>query len=578
MDQFFTFEDPAVSAGGAASAIHPGYHFQAATYGLDIDQVLAQAAVEEEAFHPLQHQHQYPAPFTDVSGPGYTVTLQQPESWEVAEQNYYSQWNPNSYMVSSRTPCDACERQNLQCQVMRDTSTGLSNTSFACIRCISSSQPCSLDGQHIRHLQPSPGHLSSMHAWPTDAALNTSELDRSQRLTPEIQTFSSLSPSPDSHSRENSDGSVKTGARFSRETVKILKHWLISHSKHPYPTEQEKEELKRKTGLSKIQITNWLANARRRGIAKGGRGISPLPNSSSSALKVPRIGEDNKPLQEMDPLERWQHEPPEHEPATIKDIANAFNCASLQIEPSPDSYMGTEETSSRSHNRDSSADSLETATTGSVHSSYSHRSRSVGPFNKRGRRRRRQTVRPIETQARNAVRQYQCTFCVESFKTKHDWQRHEKSLHLSLERWLCAPHGSSVVRKPSNISICVFCGAAKPNKAHMETHNYTSCLERSQEERTFYRKDHLRQHLRLVHDCKLSPSSIDAWRVAIPNVRSRCGFCNLEMNSWASRVDHLAEHFKAGKTMADWTGEWGFEEEIQKLVENSTPPCTHSSP
>lgn len=28
------------------------------------------------------------------------------------------------------------------------------------------------------------------------------------------------------------------------------------------------------------------------------------------------------------------------------------------------------------------------------------------------------------------VRTYQCTFCTETFKTKHDWQRHEKSLHL----------------------------------------------------------------------------------------------------------------------------------------------------
>lgn len=41
-------------------------------------------------------------------------------------------------------------------------------------------------------------------------------------------------------------------------------------------------------------------------------------------------------------------------------------------------------------------------------------------------------------------------------------------------------------------------------------------------------------------------------------------------------MHHLADHFKAGKTMADWKGDWGFEAHIVELVENSIPPCKSS--
>ena len=45
------------------------------------------------------------------------------------------------------------------------------------------------------------------------------------------------------------------------------------------------------------------------------------------------------------------------------------------------------------------------------------------------------------------------------------------------------------------------------------------------------------------------------------------------MDSWSIRVDHLAEHFKGGKSMADWKGDWGFETQVLDIVENGMPPC-----
>lgn len=120
---------------------------------------------------------------------------------------------------------------------------------------------------------------------------------------------------------------------------------------------------------------------------------------------------------------------------------------------------------------------------------------------------------------------------------------------------------------------CVFCGKVDPDKLHTEGHNHTSCQERSLDERTFYRKDHLRQHLKLVHNAKYLQWSMDAWKVPTPDIRSRCGFCGHALPSWSSRVDHLAEHFKTGSDMRAWKGDWGFEPAVLSMVENAIPPC-----
>lgn len=45
------------------------------------------------------------------------------------------------------------------------------------------------------------------------------------------------------------------------------------------------------------------------------------------------------------------------------------------------------------------------------------------------------------------------------------------------------------------------------------------------------------------------------------------------MSTWTERVNHLGEHFKAGATMAEWQGEWGFEDHILQRVEDGVPPC-----
>ncbi|KAI8712639.1 hypothetical protein NCS52_01362500 [Fusarium sp. LHS14.1] len=376
----------------------------------------------------------------------------------------------------------------------------------------------------------------------------------------------------------------KVGTRFSSWSVRILRNWFADHESHPYPSPKDVEMLQSQTGLSGQQISNWLANCRRRYKFQALRPVSldirnwAEPSSSTQgAMNIPPRRPTPVPMEHMNPLQRWENSPPQHEAATVSDISRAV-AASVE---SPSAFASARshrsEWSRRSAGTASSVSSTRTSCSSrNSGSASSHASHSSLEYLKRGtsRRRRGTTHRRQRGNWLDRLRasgRYQCTFCTESFKTKYDWERHEKSLHLSLETWVCSPNGS-VETHPDKGMFCAYCGDANPHQAHLKKHNSDACIERPFEERSFYRKDHLRQHLKLVHGAKYVKWPMETWRTAIQNIRSRCGFCGLEMESWSSRTDHLASHFKEGRTMADWTGDWGFEPSIIETLDNAIPP------
>ncbi|KAI5459955.1 hypothetical protein BGZ63DRAFT_360499 [Mariannaea sp. PMI_226] len=75
---------------------------------------------------------------------------------------------------------------------------------------------------------------------------------------------------PDYGSRYNNEtapGDSKQRKRrgnLPKETTDKLRAWFMAHLQHPYPTEDEKQDLMRQTGLQMNQISNWFINARRR--------------------------------------------------------------------------------------------------------------------------------------------------------------------------------------------------------------------------------------------------------------------------------------------------------------------------
>lgn len=229
-----------------------------------------------------------------------------------------------------------------------------------------------------------------------------------------------------------------------------------------------------------------------------------------------------------------------------------------------------------------STTSLETSTSMSANSSaaWSGSHDSYGSFGsfgsglqgKKDRRRRRKAARPLPRNTSDTKkRSFQCTFCTDRFVSKYDWSRHEKSLHLSLEKWFCAPQGPVTTDAATGLKTCAYCQESDPSAEHIEQHSRAACDEKSIEARTFFRKDHLRQHLRLVHGCELRPH-MDAWKASVREINSRCGFCDQRFTFWQDRVDHLAAHFRDGAEMRNWKGCRGLDPEVAASVLNAMPP------
>jgi hypothetical protein len=64
--------------------------------------------------------------------------------------------------------------------------------------------------------------------------------------------------------QDGKSGGRKRRGNLPKETTDKLRAWFVGHLHHPYPTEDEKQDLMVRTGLQMNQISNWFINARRR--------------------------------------------------------------------------------------------------------------------------------------------------------------------------------------------------------------------------------------------------------------------------------------------------------------------------
>lgn len=483
----------------------------------------------------------------------------------------FSSWLPR-YQKPAQ-PCAYCRSKSLECFIYNSGS----DQSGCCSPCNTLFRPCSFSNPDKTAKQNNA--LDTLDIVTENDARNFGGLTGRKQM----RSLGHMGPIENGDEGEQGTNKGAAAARFPRAATEVLKKWMAAHFDHPYPNEEEKEALMHQTGLSLSQISNWMANTRRRQKARAKRSSSPSIRPSTEAINIP-VG---KTWESMDPFERWKISPPENEPAPMNAIVQAVETFD------PPEYVGT----SNSHHKDASNNStgsfsvfrapsissLETGLTnvssgsrGSLNSAYSYGSRhSLGSMNslrsKEKRRRRRLPPRTPNVDADNNPRLFQCTFCTDKFKSKYDWSRHEKSLHLSLEKWLCAPIGEVVADKATGKPKCVYCDEIDPSKDHLSTHNHSACFEKGPESRTFYRKDHLRQHLRLMHNCKMT-TSMESWKSEAECIKSRCGFCNMRFDTWQKRIDHLAKEFRSGANMRNWKGCRGLDPHVAMHVTNAMPP------
>lgn len=347
----------------------------------------------------------------------------------------------------------------------------------------------------------------------------------------------------------------------------MLREWLLAH---PYPTEDERAQLSAATGMTIRQISYWFVSARRRNLIKSDKGpedggATQTPGALTIARSMPSTS-----WSDMLPLDRWRHLPPEEEPASWHAISQSLQHTEASFSEPEVGKFGVPA------HIDSSDTSNSSVSSGSSAHSYASESLLSIPSHSSRRRRRRRRVPPRYGRAATSTkverRLFQCTFCTDTFQTRYDWTRHEGTVHLILEKWTCLPFGPRYCDSSEEIIRCAFCNETNPTEEHLGRHRSADCISKPADRRSFFRRDHLRQHLRSSHGITDMLPSMKRWKSRVTRVKSRCGFCGETFGLWTDRNDHLAEHFRAGAQMKDWRGCRALEPAVALMVQNAIPP------
>ncbi|KAJ5225643.1 hypothetical protein N7468_006868, partial [Penicillium chermesinum] len=508
----------------------------------------------ESQYFPALEGHNYPS----LQSPDITCELTPSQAEHTngffvsqpQDLGNVSQWLDGSYRPPK--PCSHCRRHRLQCLVIR-TSPVNPNPLASCSSCAALFRECSLSKGEKRlpsGFETSAPVLGHLHGLPENT-----ENDIGQPIP-------SVEPIED---RKESKQFVRKGARALRE-------WFYQNQENPYPNESQKIQLAQETGFSQRRISTWFANARRR--QKQKTHISNFTSNSRPRAGSPLI---TSTLSSLTPMERWKASPPDEDPVPESVIQDAIATGTdpFQLDGSVLDLLNIDGESSHLASSVSSFGSRASETSESGSSAWSHQSGENNlPFpllpKKSASRRKR------ESQSED--NQYQCTFCTQSFKKRHDWARHEKSVHLRLDSWICSPNLDELQNDWSTtLAECKFCDTPLPAPAHWEEHEFDICAGKPVSERSFSRKDYLWQHLRKFHGCTKTPvPDLNAWRGTGGNVQSRCGFCDCTLSTWASRSEHLADHFRNGARMSHWVGDWGLDPTAMGALRNAVLPWQRS--
>lgn len=164
-----------------------------------------------------------------------------------------------------------------------------------------------------------------------------------------------------------------------------------------------------------------------------------------------------------------------------------------------------------------------------------------------------------ETPSKDTMKtRYQCTFCQDAFSTRYTWRRHEESVHAPQKLWICGPPAIDdkyYARRTKGIG-CPICDGAASDQPPCR-HEFETCWKKPERERTFFRKDNLAQHVRLVH-CGGEPNDqldLRSWNRDVPpgTYDLLCHFCHHRNESWDERAKHIPNHFEGGLDMNNWS-------------------------
>lgn len=340
-----------------------------------------------------------------------------------------------------------------------------------------------------------------------------------------------LSPVSPQRSYKIRRSCARRPSKLPSHALQLLQEWLSSNRNNPYPDPETKRSLAETCGITEKQVTTWFTNARARGVLK----TIEHSHSGSEDEAMLETGVSNINLA-----------PKSSAPTTDLIVESSYQ--------PPYTAEFTEHELVQSSRRGKKKD-------------YSHLS-PVSPINYQpfpATSPSTSTIPNDPTSANDKSQEtWQCTFCYQPVAPK-SWRRHEETQHHPNRKWTCLGSGPCVPISTSSSSshdtkVCAFCMLPNPSEQHLQqSHRIVECMAKDEKERTFYRPDHLRQHVKNFHDATLWDEIRDFWRkerkVKIEVENWTCGFCGVLLRTWDVRETHVAAHFKDGCTMAEWNGD-----------------------
>jgi hypothetical protein len=302
----------------------------------------------------------------------------------------------------------------------------------------------------------------------------------------------------------------------------------LSFAMDPYPGAQEIMQLATQTRKTYKQVNTWFANKRSRTkISSEAALMTPMQRFVEETSTHRWIGQT--PIQrwiEETPMQRWIEETPKGDTWTALSAQKSFIDDLILLESS--------------------------AVPQSDFTFMAPRPQRKG---RRLFQKRKVSNLPTDTSTPSTVPSplYVCTFCHIPLSSRSAWKRHEATQHAPRELWVCLAMADGILD-----GKCLFCARKDADRAHIAQHRVEECASRPLADRTFARKDHLIQHLRVIHGYdSQNHLAIDGWEQEPPNQGEalwNCGFCGATLSTWDTRADHIAAHFVAGSTMSSWEG------------------------
>lgn len=185
----------------------------------------------------------------------------------------FSNWLPR-YQKPAQ-PCAYCRSKSLECFIYNSGP----EQSGCCSPCNALFRPCSFSNPDTT--------VKQRTALDTLDIVTENDTRDFGGLTgrKQMRSLGHMGPIEDEDEGQQKKGAA--AARFPRAATKVLKDWMIAHIDHPYPVEEEKETLVKQTGLTLGQISNWMANTRRRQKARPKRSSSPSIRPSTKVIDIP---------------------------------------------------------------------------------------------------------------------------------------------------------------------------------------------------------------------------------------------------------------------------------------------------